>query len=115
VIVAPLECGSPDRTCWRHTFEEVGCYEYTNSQAGGTGGMAVRDAYYGTVTATGAGAGARAIVCVSTSGSCPGLCCRFDGDCPAPRGDVEYICQARRCVDRTRKQPVACAQYAGIE
>jgi plastocyanin len=115
VIVAPLECGSPDRTCWRHTFEEPGCYEYTNSQAGFTAGVMVRDAYYGTLTATMGGSGARGLVCVSSRGSCPGLCCRFDGDCPPKRGDLEYECRARRCVDKTRKTPIACAQYAGIE
>ncbi len=128
VIVEPLDCGSPGRTCWRHTFKEIGCFEYTNAQAAGTTGSTVLDAYYGTVTAVG-GSGATAaqgVVCVTTDGVCKGLCCRFDNDCPPRLGNREYSCQKGRCVgvdvppsdggvpQPSTPRPVGCSEYTGI-
>jgi plastocyanin len=131
VIVEPLDCGTPGRTCWRHTFREIGCFEYTNSQAlaaGGTGGL-VQNAYYGTVSPGGGSASssaAQGVVCVTSDGTCKGLCCRFDNDCPAPLGDRHYTCDKGRCVGidvepadagvalPATPRPVGCAEYTGI-
>ncbi len=104
-----LRCdpAAPTRVCWRHTFPRAGCFDYFDSNSGSPG-RAVRDPYYGTVRYVGDGTDVtRGTVCVTATGSCPGVCCDTKFDCPTEPG-TEYECRARRCVEAKSGAPTPC-------
>ena len=106
----PLSCGTPNATCWRHTFANSGCYDYFDTNSGSPGRI-VRDPYYGTIKYVGQGGDiSRAIVCVDPSGRCRGICCQTRTDCPNIQGR-SFECISRRCIDVATEQPIPCTDY----
>ena len=111
-LVAPLYCdpsAAPGKVCWRHTFEQTGCFAYYDTNSGSPGRPVVDD-YYGTVTYVGQGGQAQGgLVCVEgNEGSCAGVCCNARFDC-----DVGYTCAQRRCVKESNREPSPCPALAG--